>query len=477
MISGRQTLGFIDSRLSDERSAMHGLERQIETLNQRYLAMQRADAEDFRALARLRVNALADGALTGRVDAAEQRVLGLLSEREQAAQALGEQVEAAAQTLQQRERERAAQSERVDQAAQALDEAEAESQLGLDADSAYQSQRHQAQQAERVAKHAAQKAEASEQERQGKGQAYRDDPLFMYLWERQYGLPAYQASAPLRWLDGKVARLIGFADARANFARLNEIPLRLREHADTLKALSEQQFQRLKALDDAARVADGVTQLEQALAQQQNALAHIDARVEQARAAQQDLMARQAAMTTGDDSDMRKAVEYLASELRSEDLQVLRNEALATPALEDDLIVNRMLQRDQERAGLETSLKDLRVTLRKHQQRSTELDDIRLDFKRRRYDRAGSEFDDGSLLAVMLDSFMNGLLDRRALWKALQQQQRYRPQRSNPTFGSGGFGRGSVWKGGGNDIGDVLGRLGGGGSRGGGGGFRTGGGF
>ena len=71
--------------------------------------------------------------------------------------------------------------------------------------------------AERKAAHADDKAGRSEQEREQKGEAYRQDPLFVYLWERQYGLPGYKAGGLSRWLDGKLARFIGFADARANF--------------------------------------------------------------------------------------------------------------------------------------------------------------------------------------------------------------------------------------------------------------------
>jgi hypothetical protein len=95
----------------------------------------------------------------------------------------------------------------------------------------------------------------------------------------------------------------------------------------------------------------------------------------------------------------------------------------------------------------------------------------------------------------MIANFVNGVLDRRTLWRVLEEQQRYQPQHSDPRFGSGGFGRGTVWGGG---LGDILGELergglgrgrggfgggwggglGGGGRPGGGGGaFRTGGGF
>jgi hypothetical protein len=99
---------------------------------------------------------------------------------------------------------------------------------------------------------------------------------------------------------------------------------------------------------------------------------------------------------------------------------------------------------------------------------------LRQDFKRSRFERAGSGFGDDGMILMMLSQFLNGMLDRKLLWKVLQEQQRYRPQQSNPTFGSGGFGHGSVW-GGGDAHG--IGRRGGFGGGVGGGGFRTGGGF
>jgi hypothetical protein len=80
---------------------------------------------------------------------------------------------------------------------------------------------------------------------------------------------------------------------------------------------------------------------------------------------------------------------------------------------------------------------------------------------------------------MMLANFVKGMLDRDALMRVLEEQYRYRPPRTNPTFGSGGFGRGSPWGGGGSRSGGFGGggfRTGGG-FGGGGGGFRTGGGF
>ena len=125
-----------------------------------------------------------------------------------------------------------------------------------------------------------------------------------------------------------------------------------------------------------------------------------------------------------------------------------------------------------------------RETIGQHRQRLNELEALRMDFKKQRYDRSGSTFQDKGIIGMVLREFVAGMLDRRMLWKVLREQQRYRPRRSRPDFGSGGFGRGTVWSGGIGDILDDLGKRssfpggrGGGGFGRGGGGFRTGGGF
>jgi hypothetical protein len=484
MISGRQTLVSIEETIAEERSKTDTVGQRVEALSASLVELQKADARDYRELAKVRLDHLAGGQLLQHLDQTEQQVLALLERRETAVAELAGRINAAEAARTALEAERSTQASDVDRAAEAVDEAEARTQAKLDADPAYQDQRQRAQEAERTAMHAEEKAASSEQEKEQKGEAYRSDPLFMYLWERSYGLPAYRANPLFRWLDGKVARLIGFTDARANYARLNEIPRRLREHADGLAAASEAQFQALRAMDTKARGADGIPALEEQLEQQQGKLDAIDQRIEAAETEHQALLAQKAAFASGEDEHTRKAVEYLAAELGRDDLMELRREALATPFPDDDLIVSRMLQRDDERRTTQATVQGIKDTLEQHRRRLADLEAVRTQFKRQRYDRAGSSFSDGAAIALMLGNFLNGMLDRQTLWKVLQEQQRYRPQRSDPTFGSGGFGRGTPWGGGVGDLGDIFGQLGhgghgrGGGFRGGGGGgFRTGGGF
>ena len=481
MVSGKATLSSIDQTVTQARQRIAALEAQIESVSQRLLEFGKAQAQDYRALARVRMRLLADPAIVEHLDQTERQVRALLGQRVAALADLESRIQAAETARQTLEGERTERSAGVDAAAESVDAAEARTQARLDADPDYQAQRDKTRAAERKAMHAADKAKRSADELEQKGAAYHEDPLFTYLWGRGFGLPQYKAGGIIRMLDGWVARLIGFADARANYSRLNEIPGRLKEHADGLQSAAEAELEALRALDQAAREADGIPALEQTQAEEQAALDTVDQRIAGAESAHRELLAQKARFATGEDEHSARAVELLAAELGRDDLMELRREALSTPLPEDDLIVNRMLQREDERRRLDSGTEGLKDSIRAQQRRLQELEDLRIDFKRQHYDRAGSTFGDNALIAMMLTQFLDGMLDRQNLWRILREQQRYRPQRSDPTFGSGGFGRGTPWGGGIGDLGDIFGRggnIGGGGfGGGGGGGFRTGGGF
>ncbi|MCH9671433.1 MAG: hypothetical protein K0U93_08295 [Gammaproteobacteria bacterium] len=488
-MSGHRALSSIDAALSQARSAIAKVETEIASVTQRTLAGQQALAVDYKELAHVRVDRLSDPALDQRLDEAERRIVEFLAERTRVLAEHNAQVQSHEEGIARLELTRRTQAERVESAAGDVDEAEAATQARLDLVPAYRAQREKAEAAERKAMHADEKALRSEEEHENKGEAYRADPLFMYLWDRGFGTATYAGSGLFRWLDGWVAKFIGFADARANYARLSDIPVRLREHANGLKSEAENEYGFLRDLDESAQAEDGIPQLVTVLKSAQAELDAIDAQIVEAGDALQLALVERGKFATGDDEYTTRAVEFLANEFQRADLQQLRHDALSTPYPDDDLIISRMLTREHERRQLESSLDELRATIGRHQQRLSELEGLRADFKRSRFDRAGSMFADDRMIGMLLGQFLNGLLDRGMLWKILREQQRYSPRRSNPTFGSGGFGRGTVWNGGIGDIGDIGDILGGSvrrgsgrgrptlGGSGGGGGFRTGGGF
>ncbi|MFN2323619.1 MAG: hypothetical protein ABR510_11755, partial [Trueperaceae bacterium] len=313
-----------------------------------------------------------------------------------------------------------------------------------------------------------------EAELDAKGRAYRDDPLFAYLWQRGYGTPAYRAGPLVRWLDGKVARLVGYADARPNYARLLDLPVQLRAHADRVGVEADAALAELRRIEEEARAADGIPALDDARAKAEDRLVEIDVRIEAMAAERRAALEAYEALVAGDDPHTQEAVAFLASEFGREDLQALRRAALATPMPEDDAIVARLLDLERERDAAASAARELKEVAARDRARATDLEELQRRFKGKGFDRPGTSFADPTLIGTLLIQLLNGAVTRDALWRILEQQRRYTPPRSDPTFGSGGFGRGTPWGGGGS-----LPRGGfGGTSRAGGGGFKpSGGGF
>ncbi len=492
MISGLQAIAEVSQAARAQQQGLDELDARLADLRAQQQALLHEQAEQLRTLARMRLEQL-DGAASRSLDSAEAEATQLLERRDAAAAALEQEIVDAQAGLDALEQERGLQLERLQAAADALDQAEAEIQGRLAADADYQAQLEETREAERIALHADEKASEREQEQLEKGSRYRADPLFMYLWERGHGGAGGRVRGLTAWLDAKVARLIGYGDARLAYQRLLEIPERLREHAERMRQRAETRIDALAALDEAARAAGGVPALEQAQEREQEAIDAIDARIDDARQRLDALLEQRSAFAAGQDEQSRAAVERLADALATRELTELERAARATPMPEDDQVIARLteLEREQRRLGF---MREQTETARsKHQERVRELAQLQREMRERRMDRPGSQFEDKAMVALLLANFADGLLDRRALLRALEEQHHYRPPRADPNFGSGGYPRGSPW--GGRSRTDPFGhrpggpvgrppRTGGFGGGGfgtgggfGGGGFRTGGGF
>ncbi|MEJ2667184.1 MAG: hypothetical protein P8Z81_08830 [Deinococcales bacterium] len=336
MITGQQPLTSIEAELERERQATDALAGRLDDASSRLLVIGKAQVAAYRDLARLRVASLAGGAalasaLPASLEAAEKRVTALLRHRDDDARALAEAIDAAGSAKSALESERVERAKAVEKAAASVDAAEARAQAELLADPAYRQQLDAAHEADRIAKHAEEKADSSERELGDKGQAYHQDPLFMYLWRRRFGTPGYRAVRLFRWLDAKVARHARFLDARADYARLLEIPKRLREHARGRRQVADEAFAVVHDRDQQARVAAGVPALDTAQAEAVSALQDIEARIKENASNAQALAERQQRLAAGEDDAYQQAIDIVATELRSEALKSLHQAAQATP--------------------------------------------------------------------------------------------------------------------------------------------------
>jgi hypothetical protein len=469
MISGRDALTSLRGTIDEQQRRARELDAELSAAAERLTRLDAARATELQGLARTRLAGLDAGQVTERIDDADRRATALLERR----RAQQDELEARLAELDEvragLERERDAAAAALERAAAAVDEADAATQARLADDPEHRRLLETARDAERVAVHADEKASLAESERETKGEAYRADPLFTYLWERRFGTPDYRPGGGpfgplLRWLDGRVARLIGYADAAANYGRLTEIPVRLREHAERVGERADAELAALATYEQAARATGGLPELDAARDRAAEAVAEVDARIAAAAEERDAALAQLERFATGEDETLREARAFLASELGREDLLSLRRDALATPLPDDDLIVARLLDLEEERERLAASVAELRAAADRNRGRVRELEDLRGEFTRQGYDAPGSTFD-GATVATVMGQFLSGMLTSDALWRVLEQQRRYRPPSADPTFGSGGFGRGTPWGGAaprarGGDGGDAVRTIG-----------------
>ena len=476
MYTGRQTLTSINSTVEDAHEQVREIEHHIQESTDQLIRLEKSESDQYRSLARLRVNLLAAGKIVETLDESERTVAVILRQREEELERLRQKIGESEDRHISLDVERDEQSHRVDLAAEKLDKAEAATQQRLQENAGYQEQLKKAQLADRIAIHAEEKKDLASQDRIEKGTPYENEPLFMYLWKRGYGTSRYHANPLTRFLDGKVADICRYEDARANYHMLLEIPRRLGEHAESLRTQADAEFTALENLEKAAAGEDGIPALQENLAEMEEQLTKLDNQLEEHEKQHQELIKQKALFATGEDSHYRQAIELLANDFRRADIMTLHRDAQLTPLPEDDLVVDQLSTIGRKKQHIQDTLSQQRTLMSSHRQRLKELEQLRVDFKRARFDSMNSSFRDGSFVTLLLNQFLNGMLSREGLWQEIIRQQQTRPTHSKPSFGSGGFGRRSrVWHSGGS-IGLPRGGGGGFGSRGG-GGFRTGGGF
>lgn len=303
----------------------------------------------------------------------------------------------------------------------------------------YRTQREAAERLSHVAEEAARKTEQAEADREEKGKPYRDDPLFMYLWERGFGTRNYKANNLVAWLDGLVARHIGFVAARPNFAMLNEIPLRLREHAERQQQIALEARDALAALAAAAIDAAGGKPIRERLDKANARIAELDAEMLSVEDRRDDLAQQQRDLAQGSDPAFASAISALAETLQRHDMQTLLAEARLTRTPQDDTLVKQIDDARARATEEEDEARDQKARLKTLAARRRELEDIQFEFKKANFDNPSSTFREDRLVGDLLNDFLRGGITAAGYWDQWRRSQNWTGGPPGPA------GRGSPW--------------------------------
>ncbi|MHA1158782.1 MAG: hypothetical protein ACTSP2_08580 [Alphaproteobacteria bacterium] len=470
VISAKETLRSIEKAIGGARREEDRLTTMLKSASDAAAQLRRDQAASFKTLARFRLAELAARTTVGRLDTAERRALEALETHDSALAAATGQVAVATTALAEAENKRDLAATGADAADDAVDTMIDETYSQIRDNPAWVEQSKVLTAAEETAAAASAKASVAEEDRAAKGKPYEDDPLFVYLWDRGYGTSRYGAGRIVRFFDGKVANLIGYRAARPNYHMLNEIPVRLREHADRLTVAAGEQRVTLEKIERAALVAAGIEPLEAAADEADETVEDAEDRVEDSR---EDL-ARAAEVHAGyadprRDADLQAALEVLAEEMKREDLASLYREAVQTPSPRDEQVVSGLRDIERKLERREAEAEEIRRTAVDLATRRAQLEQSRAHFRQSGFDDPRGQFADGDIIATAIAGIIKGVLSSGGLDKALRDGFSRRVPRAGGSFGGGHRSRRSRGS-----------RRSGGfstGGRSGGGGFRTGGGF
>ena len=475
MFTGRDALSSIEQGIGRARADESRLDTALRSAMDEAARLRREEAEGFRALARIKLDTLMRDRVIDDLDATERRALELVEAHRRQIEELAHRRDAAQDALDKAEQGKHGHDQELADALEGLEEQSQRSAERIKSDSGWKAAQAAVEEAKAVADNADKKASLAEGDLATKRKPYEDDPIFMYLWNKRHGQAEDTSGSIVRFFDRKVARLIGYGDARANFAVLQEIPTRLREHAKNKLSDVDAARQQVAAIERRALVADGIEGLEARVAAAQQAaktagetVLKITADLRQIESERQELLA------AGLDSTYGRAVGLLAGALEREDLRQLHQEAIRTRTQDDDRIVSSI---SSARAALQKTdgeVADIRVAIREMAQRRSELEGARdrarnvgYDDPRGTFHRTGQEVIGGVIGAILRGALQGGDLDRV-----------FRDNYRSPTSqGDPGFGRSRSAPSWPNTWGGSLGRTRDDGARGGGSGWRTGGGF
>jgi DNA repair exonuclease SbcCD ATPase subunit len=476
MISGRQALGQIEQAVAQLRREEARLDADLRAAGEEAARLRIERMESFRELARVKLDVMTRPGFIGDLDAAERQALGMIESRRRALDSFTKRRAAAERKEQDLEAERHARAEELEQALEALDELRARVERETRSGASWSEQRARIGAAEEVARQAEKKAEVAEADRKEKGRPYEADPLFTYLWRRKFGTAEYRAGNLVRFFDRRVARLVGYDKARANYTLLNEIPLRLREHAQRMKDEIAAERTRLTAVERVALQAAGAAPLQAAVETARGRLVEAEQALARAKADLAELDRQHDASVLQGDLPFKDAIELLAKADAAQDLRSLYEEARRTPTPQDDALVRRIETTEAAIGQAERRMGEMGRELAALAQRRSALEQEWQGFRRQGYDRPHGGFGNAQVIGSVLGGILGGVLQGTVLRDTFRDGYRREPGPWDSDFGDlSPFPQDGGWIGGGGGGDDWAG--GGGGSIGGGGddGFSTGG--
>jgi hypothetical protein len=232
-----------------------------------------------------------------------------------------------------------------------------------------------------------------------------------------------------------IAKLVGYSEARANYALLNQIPDQLRKHADRVRSELDVGQQQLAALRQNGLVKAGGGPIQEKAALARSAL---DASEADLAAANREFEARDkeygALVGRDNQGAFAQAIDLMAENDSRDDVVTLYKEAARTRTNEDRTLVEQIDQLTRAIAKADAEIAGLRGKIREVASRRGEIQQALNEFRQRSYDYPGTNFGNGGTINDVLGGILEGVVRGAVLGQVLQQGYQRPP---SSTWGGG----------------------------------------
>jgi hypothetical protein len=437
MFSGRDALVSIEQAIGGARTSEGRLDAALQSAIDEAGRLRRQETEGFRALAQARLDLIMRDQTVGDLDAAEQRALELIEHHRQEIEGLARRRDITQVALQKAESTKHERDQILASALEVLDEQRHRTDDRLKSDKALIAARADVDFAESVAANADEKASFTEADLAAKRQPYEGDPIFMYLWNKKHGQAEDTSGSFVKFFDRKLARLVGYRDARANYAMLQEIPLRLREHAASKKADVAASEQRVAEIVRQALVVDGIEKFEAEVQAAEDAAKTVGETVVKLNEELDAIeVARQKTLDADENAAFDQAVTLLTEALSRADIRQLYEEALKTPSRADDQAIASISTARKALEKTDAEIAQIRSEIRDMARRRSELEVARDRARENGYDDPRGNFGSTGkdIVGEVIGGILGGVIRGGALDDIFRDNYRVPRRPSGPIF-------------------------------------------
>ncbi len=267
---------------------------------------------------------------------------------------------------------------------------------------------------------------------------YNEHQIFQYLIARQYGTPDYNGSALTRGLDKWVARLISYSQAKSNYDFLLAMPGAIKAEIKNRQEEVDKVLGEMKTIEDDIVKKHGLPKILEEGAKLGQTRSALMADIEKCNAEYHKYAKDREELHNTKGEYHQRALSTLKDFLKGNTLAELKRRARATTNPEDDALVTRLEEGEEEIKAHKGDAKRYQKELNELSEKLGGLKSVETSYTKNDFESSRSYFTSSFDIASLLKRYMLGELSSGDAFKEMEKYQKFKPRETYSSSSSSG---------------------------------------